>query len=74
MAGAYLSFGGDGGGSNSPSKRGCPGLTTSLVSSLISPYPPQLTGLDGASQYIFRYCYWRDSIGTLAFRHLNPNP
>jgi hypothetical protein len=43
-------FGGDGGESNSPSKRSCPGLTTSLVSSFISPDSPQLTELNRTSR------------------------
>jgi len=42
--------GGDGGGSNSPSRRSCPGHATSLVSSLILPDPPQLTELGQASR------------------------
>jgi hypothetical protein len=43
-------FGGDGGESNSPSKRSCPGLTTSLVSSFVSPDSPQLTELNRTSR------------------------
>ena len=42
--------GGDGGGSNSPSRRSCPGHATSLVSSLILPGSPQLTELSPASR------------------------
>jgi integrase len=43
-------FGGDGGESNSPSRRSCPGHTTSLVSSLISSGLPQLTELNRTSR------------------------
>jgi hypothetical protein len=42
--------GGDGGESNSPSRRSCPGPATSLVSSLVSPVLPQLTELSRASR------------------------
>ena len=45
-----VGVGGDGGGSNSPSRRSCPGFTSSLVSSLISPGLPQLTELSPASR------------------------
>jgi hypothetical protein len=43
--GALNFSGGDGGELNSPSKRSCPGYTTGLVSSLISPDSPLLTEL-----------------------------
>ena len=42
--------GGDGGESNSPSRRSCPGPATSLVSSLVLPVLPQLTELSRASR------------------------
>ena len=54
---ASVNLGGDGGESNSPSRRDCPGLTTSLVSSLILPGSPQLTELSLASRCFFHRLY-----------------
>jgi len=64
--------GGDGGESNSPSRRSCPGPATSLVSSFILPVLPQLTELRRASRYIFHRLYRRGGNGTPAFRHPFP--
>jgi len=43
QSGGIIMSGGDGGESNSPSKRSCPGYTTDLVSFLILSDSPQLT-------------------------------
>ena len=47
---ATLLVGGDGGGSNSPSKKGGPEFTTGIVNSLISPGQPLLTEFDQANR------------------------
>jgi hypothetical protein len=47
---AKIGNGGDGGGLNSPSKRSCSELTTSLVNPLISPGQPLMTEFDRASR------------------------
>ncbi len=70
--GAQFRSGGDGGESNSPSKRGYPGYTTGLVSSSISPNQTPLTESGRASRCFFRHCYRRPSDGTPAFRHPVP--
>ena len=66
--------GGDGGESNSPSRKGYPESTTGLVSSLILPVSPLLTEFSQASQFFFHRPYRRPGDGTPTFRHPNPDP
>ena len=64
--------GGDGGESNSPSRRDYPGYPTGIVNSLFLPGEPLLTESRRASRFFFHHPYRRPGSGTSALFHPIP--
>ncbi len=72
--GGIVGHGGDGGESNSPSRKGCQEYATGIAGFFILPGQPQPAGYGRTSRYFFRRLYRRPGGGTPAFRHLGPGP